>query len=183
MVVFVSILPFFLHLPKFSSKPIVPVPRKVGKSSEDWEGKEDSSCAICFFGLPRSFELLVLPSIERNILTPNKRNRCDIYFHYNEVHGETGTYRSGEGGLIDTQNINMMLKESIQRVYKDSSDDNKNRPHLSITSDTIQEFRKSRRQLLKKYRATLDSNGKYLVSWGGVLTNNNNNTNNLTFLF
>ena len=36
-------------------------------------------CAILFFGLPRSFKDLVLPSVEANLMTPNARYNCDFF--------------------------------------------------------------------------------------------------------
>ncbi|CAJ1922867.1 unnamed protein product [Cylindrotheca closterium] len=117
-----------------------------------------ASCALCFFGLPRSFELFVLPSIIENILKTNKGNRCDIYFHYYDVKEEQKNVRSGSGGQIDVQAVEK-LREAVKDVY---GNDDPNLPFVSIISDTESEFLSKRGQLMEKYRKTKAKDGKYL---------------------
>jgi hypothetical protein len=124
------------------------------QESKGWK----ESCAICFFGLPRSFQLLVLPSIITNILIPNKANKCDIYLHYYHVKEETGG-RSGHGGSIDPKDV-WLLKDALEQIYADIPIGDK--PHLSLTMDTEQDFWRKRGELLQKYRTKKASDGEYL---------------------
>jgi hypothetical protein len=115
---------------------------------------DTDNCAICFFGLPRSFELLVLPSIKEYILPPNNDSNCDIYFHYYQINEER-TSRSGSGGKINTDNIPTLLQDTIRNFYQ-------GRIHLSIVNDTEESFHKIRGQQLHKYMTTKGSDGKLL---------------------
>lgn len=119
--------------------------------------KREVSCALCFFGLPRSFNLLVLPSIIRNILIPNKENRCDIYLHHYDVTEEKGDRRSGRGGQINARDVDL-LYDAVNQVYGNQT----NHPHVSITSDTDEEFWSKRGKSIEKYRKTKGADGKYL---------------------
>jgi hypothetical protein len=136
--------------------------------------KEESSCAILFFGLPRSFQLLVLPSIVKNVLLPNKENRCDIFLHYYDSKYEEGGSRSGHGGTIDPSQV-WLLQDAVSKVYGTNNNNNNNnnksssststapRVRVSITMDTDDTFWKKRGQALEKYRTTKNAaDGKYL---------------------
>ena len=128
------------------------------QSAETWK----ESCAICFFGLPRSFQLLVLPSIIRNVLIPNKQNKCDIYMHYFQV-GVEESGRSGYGGKINPDDV-LLLKNAVKDVYNGN---NMNQPmnelpYVSITNDTSESFFQKRGTLLEKYRSVKGKDGNYL---------------------
>ncbi|KAG7359070.1 hypothetical protein IV203_015659 [Nitzschia inconspicua] len=122
-----------------------------------------ASCAICFFGLPRSFQLLVLPSILRNVLKPNQKstNRCDIYLHYYKIESE-GKSRSSAGGTIDTEHV-WLLTHAVKELKRNRPDDNKDDEiYLSIVSDSEESFRKARGEQLEKYMTTKGPDGKPL---------------------
>jgi hypothetical protein len=155
----VGFLPF-LAFPEISNHHPGANERKTATPTHRIQGStvaRQKSCALCFFGLPRSFELLVLPSIIQNILIPNKQNRCDLYFHYYRVQAEKKG-RSGYGGLINREDIDM-LYAAVKQVYIGESGDI---PHVSITSDTDEDFLRKRGAQLKKYRKTKGTDGKYL---------------------
>eukprot|EP00980_Cylindrotheca_fusiformis_P008621 scaffold1830_cov117-Cylindrotheca_fusiformis.AAC.20 len=157
---FVVFLPFLI-LPESSSvhlegiaapTKLLVVPANIGAGSI-----RPTACALCFFGLPRSFELLVLPSIVRNILIPNKENRCDIYLHHYDVKEEKKDRRSGQGGKINSKEVEG-LHEAVRKVYSNEA----NHPHVAIISDTDEEFWRIRGESIEKYRKAKGSDGKYL---------------------
>ena len=113
------------------------------------------SCAICFFGLPRSFKLLVLPSVVKNVLISNRQNQCDFFLHYYQVEQEKGG-RSGHGGTIDPSQV-WLLKRAVQEVYNHSAT-----VIASITYDSEESFWEKRGSLLQKYRTAKGTDGNYL---------------------
>lgn len=136
-------------------------------TSTDTNTFPKESCAILFFGLPRSFELLVLPSIVKNVLLPNKGNQCDIFLHYYDSKYEEGGARSGRGGTIDPSQV-WLLPDAVSKVYGNNNDNNSSsstaaRVRVSITMDTDDTFWNKRGQALEKYRTTKNAaDGKYL---------------------
>jgi len=128
--------------------------------------KEDSfasSCAILFFGLPRSFKLFVLPSIIENIIVPNMENNCDYYLHYHNVAFE-GENRGGEPGGPIYGNDVFLLEDAIREIYDHNGigSTGNNIPHISITNSTVQEFEQARGRLMHSYETALDESGRYL---------------------
>jgi hypothetical protein len=116
-----------------------------------------SACAICFFGLPRSFESLVLPSIVQNILQPNqKRTRCDIFLHYYDIKVEKQS-RSSQGGTLDTDQV-YLLNDAVDKLNRRSLTNT----HVSIVKDTEESFQQQRGQQLEKYMTIKASDGKPL---------------------
>jgi hypothetical protein len=101
-----------------------------------------------------------LPSIIKNILIPNKDNKCDIYLHYYHV-TEENSGRSGLGGSIDPQTV-WKLKAAVQQVYNNDQKSSETIPHVSITNDTEEGFWQKRGKLLDKYRTTKGADGRYL---------------------
>ena len=122
-----------------------------------------SSCAILFFGLPRSFKLFVLPSIIENIILPNMDNNCDYYLHFFAITSE-GENRAGEAGGTIHGNDVFLLEDAIRNIYERETvgRTGKGIPHVSITNSTLDEFEQSRGQLLHSYEKTRGKNGKYL---------------------
>jgi hypothetical protein len=130
-----------------------PPPPSSIPSIEGMSFASSTSCAICFFGLPRSFQLLVLPSIVQNVLKPNQKstNRCDIYLHYYKIDSE-GKSRSSVGGTLIEQLYNQDSNEKHQH----------NTVHLSIVSDNEASFQQQRGQQLQKYMTAKGPDGKPL---------------------
>lgn len=96
---------------------------------------EHPRCAICFYGLPRSFAHLVLPSIRENVLKYNQR--CDYFVHYYQVTQEQGG-RSGTGGVLDPTEI-----EQLRQFV----------PRIQIVSETDTDFWQARGPLLEHIRS------------------------------
>lgn len=106
-------------------------------------------CAICFFGLPRAFESLVLPSLIRNVIPLND---CDYYVHYYHQTSESAG-RSGAGGTIDPNAIRL-LEGAVKKVHPDS--------RVIFSFDTEEEFWKIHGDLVERTRTAKDANGQYL---------------------
>ncbi|KAL3904270.1 MAG: hypothetical protein SGILL_010133 [Bacillariaceae sp.] len=116
-----------------------------------------SACAICFFGLPRSFELLVLPSIVKNVLKPNqKSNKCDIFLHYYDLQSEKKS-RSSVGGTLHTEDV-WLLAEAQKKLNRQDGTN----IHVSIVKDTEESFLQERAAQLEKYMTTKGKDGKLL---------------------
>ena len=56
-------------------------------------------CAIALYGLPRSFQSLVLPSLIQNVIRPNAVPRCDYFVYFHNANHDPGgrDYRSRFG--------------------------------------------------------------------------------------
>eukprot|EP00977_Amphora_coffeiformis_P007994 scaffold1803_cov92-Amphora_coffeaeformis.AAC.17 len=71
-------------------------------------------CALVFFGLPRSFQSLVYPSIVKHVLQPNAKYQCDIFVHYYNLTFEQAG-RSGDGGTLDPHQVRL-LKRAVSQT-------------------------------------------------------------------
>jgi len=104
-------------------------------------------CALLFFGLPRSYETIVLPSIVRHVLKPNQH--CDVYAH-SVIREEEDPGRSGKGGTIDP-NALFLLKDQVF-----------NTSHVAIVTDTEEDFWYKYNDTLHKYRTKRGKDGKLI---------------------
>lgn len=111
-------------------------------------------CAINFFGLPRSFESLVLPSIIKHVIEPN--SGCDYYVHYYHM-TEEAAGRSGQGGVINPTAI-LLLKDAVLEAAASRGE---YAPIVEFVYDTDADFWKLYKDLIEKIRTTKVS-GKYL---------------------
>jgi hypothetical protein len=118
-----------------------------------------SWCALLFFGLPRAYKEMVLPSIVQNILIPNARHECDIYVHYYHQRAETAG-RYNPGGAIDPDDI-FLLKQAAIDVAKHHGYGGR-LPHVAFVNDTELSFGKKRGTSLDKYQNTTDKKGRPL---------------------
>ena len=122
-------------------------------------------CALCFFGLPRSFASMVLPSIIKNILIPNARHNCDVFVHFYQQKEEPNG-RKNRGGVLNTTQI-YQLQEAVTDVQQthgpSRTHDDRARtirdPIVVFTSDTEESFWESRGALIDKYQTTKDAKG------------------------
>ena len=114
-------------------------------------------CAINFFGLPRAFESLVLPSIIKNIITPNPG--CDYYVHYYHMTEELQG-RSGGGGKIDPTAI-LLLRDAVHTVARQQGGDNAPLPIVEFVFDKEEDFWTKYSSLIERIRTTV-VDGKYL---------------------
>ncbi|CAJ1963984.1 unnamed protein product [Cylindrotheca closterium] len=118
-------------------------------------------CALCFFGLPRSYSSLVLPSIKTNILDPNAKYHCDIFVHYfHQTQEAAGRYN--DGGNINPDEIFLLKAAVIERfneLIENPSDKHHSRMTVLFSSDTNATFYEKRASDLHRYHTTLDSEG------------------------
>jgi hypothetical protein len=138
------------------------------KSWRTYEGDPMTErCALLFFGLPRAFKTMVLPSIVRNLLIPNARHHCDVYVHfYQQYHEAPG--RRNRGGFIDPEEI-FLLKEAVHNVSREYGPKRKSRtlngqlkPIVSFTHDTPEQFLERRKKDLQKFHNATGPNGQPL---------------------
>lgn len=120
----------------------------------------DRKCAVLFWGLPRSFRSLVLPSITKNIIMPNAKYGCDYFVHFYFVTNEAAG-RSGTGGSIDPEAI-YSLKDAVFNQRKETSLINGNEPIVEFTYTKEEDFWSQYNPLIEKIRSTKDGNGNYL---------------------
>jgi hypothetical protein len=132
----------------------------------------NGQCALLFFGLPRAYKEMVLPSINIHLLKPNARHHCDVYVHYfNKTRESAG--RRNPGGTIDPQEI-LLLEEAARDISSSPNDidnDNDDTPILvEFASDTDESFQEKLGSTLEKYHSTLGKDGKpayfpYTAGW------------------
>lgn len=102
------------------------------------------NCALLFFGLPRAFASLTLPSLQKNVLPYN--TECDFFVHfYQQKHEAAG--RAGRGGEIQPDEI-YQLEQHVQKIH--------------FLGELETEFWEQRRDVLRKIRTTIDENGNLL---------------------
>lgn len=123
--------------------------------------KEDERCAILFFGLPRSFKDMVLPSLKKNLLTPNARYNCDYFVHY-YYRTEEPEGRANNGGKLNPTEI-----LDLEKAVKDTAaaTTTKANDHAAIVlfhADTEEDFWNTRNNTIQKYRNSKDRDGNYL---------------------
>lgn len=117
--------------------------------------EHNDRCAINFFGLPRAFESLVLPSIVKNIIAVNPG--CDYYAHYYHMTKEAEG-RSGAGGKIDPTAV-LLLRDAVHKEAKRRGD--KVLPIVEFAYDKEEDFWKKYSDLIERIRTTRVK-GKYL---------------------
>jgi hypothetical protein len=105
-----------------------------------------SRCAINFWGLPRAFSELVLPSIVENVIKVNAPYKCDYFVHYFDI-TEEGAGRSGSGGVVNASEV-LLLEREVKKVDSDA--------FVQFTSTTDEEFLQIYGDLLNKIRTTID---------------------------
>ena len=117
-------------------------------------------CAINFFGLPRSFEAMVLPSMTRNVFRRNARFGCDYFIHYYHQESESAG-RAGQGGQLNPDEV-LLMRQPIKDAAKQVKNTPNRNPAVIFIKDTEEEFWKKRGDLVEKYRNTKASDGNYL---------------------
>lgn len=128
----------------------------------------DERCALCFFGLPRSYKTMVLQTIEKNILIPNARHNCDIFVHYfSQEHEEAGRWNLG--GKIDPTEI-LLLEASAKNVSQHYSNDRDNSsPVIAFVNETDAQFWMKRKQQLDRFKFAAYKDGTPIYfPWAAV---------------
>ena len=138
------------------------------KSWRTYEGNPMTErCALLFFGLPRGYKTMVLPSIIKNILIPNARHHCDVYVHYYQQY-EEAPGRRNRGGNINPDEI-FQLETAVQSVFEEygpkrgsRTDNGQIKPIVSFVHDTSEQFIEKRHDQLQKYQQETSSLGDKL---------------------
>mmetsp|Transcript_36754 Transcript_36754/g.89192 ORF Transcript_36754/g.89192 Transcript_36754/m.89192 type:complete len:441 (-) Transcript_36754:43-1365(-) len=124
-------------------------------------------CALCFFGLPRSYESVVLPTIEKNILRPNAKYGCDVFVHFFDQKSEPAGRRN-DGGRIDSSDI-YHLEASVRKAHDDVNNDRENEnqpsipsPFIQFVNDTDDTFMTVRKHQLDKYHNSRNERGNQI---------------------
>jgi len=112
--------------------------------------KVEERCALCFFGLPRSYQSLVLPGIINNVFTPNADNKCDVFVHYYHQ-DEEAAGRKNKGGKMNASEI--FLVENAARSILGSN------TTVIIVNDTDASFREGRKYQIERYQNALGKDG------------------------
>lgn len=134
---------------------------------EDEKPNQHGRCAINFFGLPRSFESMVLASMTRNVFRRNARFGCDYFIHYYHLEQEKGG-RAGKGGSIDPDEV-LLMKLKIRHAAKSVKNTPNRNPAVIFVKDTEEEFWEKRGKLVEKYRTAKAADGNYLYyPWKAV---------------
>jgi hypothetical protein len=135
-----------------------------GIKTETKQTTQTARCALCFFGLPRSYQTMVLPSIQKNVLIPNAQHNCDVFVHsfYQQEEAE-GRYNAG--GTIDPTEIKL-LEIAVNSVWRSSihasTSSSSQSPVTKFINDTDQQFFKKRNHELWRYRNVYDKEGDLL---------------------
>eukprot|EP00980_Cylindrotheca_fusiformis_P023929 scaffold11212_cov121-Cylindrotheca_fusiformis.AAC.8 len=108
----------------------------------------ESKCALCFFGLPRSYAALVLPSIVENVLKPNRRYGCDVFVHSYIVTEEHSDVANNRGGALDPSEV-LRLEGAAANLGMSVYFDN----------DTEAQFMEARKTEYDRYHNTTDRKG------------------------
>jgi hypothetical protein len=127
------------------------------KSWTTYEGDPNQErCALLFFGLPRAFKSMVLPSIVKHVLIPNARHNCDVYVHFFEQYEEAAG-RKNRGGTVDPHEVYLLEKavQDVQDKYGPPPGARTYRtPTVSFTYDTEADFWKARGAIIAKFQNT-----------------------------
>ena len=107
------------------------------ETTGDW--KQADRCALCFFGLPRAYRNMALPSIIQNILVLNARHNCDVFVHYyNQTEEVSG--RLNSGGTINPEDVLLLANatRAVSQLYHHHHHYGKDHrvPHISFAVDT-----------------------------------------------
>jgi hypothetical protein len=120
----------------------------------------EARCAINFFGLPRSFAAMVLPSLMRNVFMRNAKYGCDYFVHfYHKEEEQAG--RAGRGGQLKPEEV-LLMKAKIRSAAKRTTTRKNPNPTVIFVNDTETEFWQQRGDLVEKFLTTKAEDGNYL---------------------
>lgn len=132
------------------------------------EGEEERRCAILFYGLPRSFLTMTLPSVIEHVILPNVAYDCHYFINYHYLtHEPQG--RSGYGGTLDPNQV-LMLEEALWQVKNKlatfpstHSRSLSSRVIIRFSNFTEAEFWNQNAVFLNKTRMTYDRTNSHLL--------------------
>ena len=113
----------------------------------------NTTCAINFHGLARSFASMALPTIITNIVTPNLHHKCDYFVHFQNVHHE-GKSRAGHGGVLDPDEV-FQLEKAIRRLQGGDA-------VVAFSNSTEEDVLRKHADLIHKIKTTKDEDGFYI---------------------
>eukprot|EP00277_Geminigera_cryophila_P046843 CAMPEP_0173074050 /NCGR_PEP_ID=MMETSP1102-20130122/10779_1 /TAXON_ID=49646 /ORGANISM="Geminigera sp., Strain Caron Lab Isolate" /LENGTH=293 /DNA_ID=CAMNT_0013943031 /DNA_START=294 /DNA_END=1173 /DNA_ORIENTATION=- len=87
-------------------------------------GDTNITCALLFFGLPKHFKDVVLPSIRKYILSVNPG--CDVFIHVYNVSSTSNSRNQEKNELLHPDEVNLM-KEATTIVFESTADFQKRR--------------------------------------------------------
>eukprot|EP00934_Nitzschia_sp_Nitz4_P000664 Nitzschia sp. Nitz4//scaffold109_size72162//45964//48252//NITZ4_005851-RA/size72162-processed-gene-0.32-mRNA-1//-1//CDS//3329532778//664//frame0 len=126
-----------------------------------WGNPNEERCALCFFGLPRAYKDIVLPSLIQNVLIPNARHNCDVFVHFYKQYDEKAG-RKNSGGSIDPDQV-FSLKEAVLDVQAKHGPPQDARTHrvptVMFTLDTEEDFWKKHKANVDKFLETRNKDG------------------------
>ena len=146
-------------------------------------GNKDRPCAFNFYGLPRAFKHVVLPSIETNVIIPNSRYDCDYFvFAWNVTHEDPS--RSGSGGPVMPEDV-FLLRDTVHMIARRAG--RPQLPHVGFIIQSDADFEQNRSALLEAIRKedtkrernpyiwrrdgyTVGTNVKVMQAWHSIST-------------
>ena len=133
------------------------LPHPASSSSDNLWGRPQVSgpCAIALYGLPRSFQSLVLPSLIRNVIQPNAIYRCDFFVYFHNADHDPGG-RDDRSGAVNSAEV-LLLHEVVRENHVPPLV-----PSVTIGNFTDDDFWKTRAQLLRKIHFAKDPMGRPL---------------------
>jgi hypothetical protein len=157
----------------------IPAYSRAQEGQEQLQNKSQSAsqtefrCAINLWGLPRAFDSLVLPSMERNIIRVNGVYNCDYFVHFYVLEKEAAG-RTGKGGSIDATQVYKLrpkvqeITQSILLQHRNKSEaadaviDFTRTPIVEYNFTTDADFWYTYKTVIDKVRNTVDSSGRKL---------------------
>lgn len=121
---------------------------------------ENERCALLFYGLPRAFKALVLPSVIRQILIPNAPYDCHIFVHYHYLNQEPSG-RSGHGGRVSPDEV-FHLQDAARWVGAKVHGP-QYQPTIRFRNYTDEQLWHDRGDFLNKTRHVKDDSGENLL--------------------
>ena len=98
-------------------KPLCPPEETFYRQPSEVLSRQARPCALLFFGLPKQFSSLVLPSVEKNILAHNAA--CDIYAHAYNVSSVSSARNKESNSFIDATEIMELTQNAIFETNED----------------------------------------------------------------
>jgi len=143
---------YLQHLNAFSTS--TTNDRDPGSTNNNDAAGKQWQCAINLYGLPRSFQSLVLPTFLENVVKPNAKYNCDYFVHYFHLTKELPG-RSNNGGTINPNEVGL-LKHGILTTIENIL---RNNPATirKITPPTIDFVSETEDEFLQRYGTFLHS--------------------------
>ena len=140
-------LPLSAAVRNFQQPPNNRIHKNVNKNNIN----NNKRCAINLFGLPRSFESLVLPSLTKHVIATNPQ--CDYFVHYFNLTQEGKGRSSATGGYVHADQIRS-LNQVVQSYNPYAT------VRFTLTNDD--DFWKMYETLLNKIHTAKDRQGRYM---------------------